>query len=131
MQNGTFDASIAAFGGTGSPYLDFFNTLSSGQTAPVGQTAASNFSRFNDPSLDGLLKQMQGETQTAQQQNTAHQLEQVMYQQTPLITLFYGATWAEYSTKKLTGWPDASNPYAPPAPYGAPPLMIVTHLKAA
>ncbi|HYS37287.1 MAG TPA: ABC transporter substrate-binding protein [Pseudonocardiaceae bacterium] len=131
MQNGTFDAAIAAFGGTGSPYLDFFNTLASGQTAPVGQTAASNFSRFNDPSLDTLLKQMQGETQGAQQQNTAHQLEQVMYQQTPLITLFYGATWAEYSTKKLTGWPDASNPYAPPAPYGAPPLMIVTHLKAA
>ncbi|HEX9334809.1 MAG TPA: ABC transporter substrate-binding protein [Pseudonocardiaceae bacterium] len=131
MQNGSFDASIASFGGTGSPYLDFFNTLASSQTAPVGQTAASNFSRFNDPALDGLLRQMQGETQVAQQQGTVHQLEQVMYQQVPVITLFYGATWGEYSTKKLTGWPDASNPYAPPAPYGAPPLMIVTHLTGA
>jgi peptide/nickel transport system substrate-binding protein len=130
LQKGSFDASLASFGGTGSPYLDFFNTLASAQTAPVGKTAASNFSRFADPSLDGLLRQMQGETKLPQQQATVHQLEQVMYQQVPIITLFYGATWAEYSTKGFTGWPDASNPYAPPAPYLAPPLMIVTHLKA-
>jgi peptide/nickel transport system substrate-binding protein len=131
LQQGTFDASLASFGGTGSPYVDFFNTLASGQTAPVGKTAASNFSRFSDPKLDGLLTRMQTETQVAQQQGTVHQLEQIMYQQVPIVTLFYGATWAEYSTKQFTGWPSASNPYAPPAPYLAPPLMIVTHLKAA
>jgi peptide/nickel transport system substrate-binding protein len=78
-----------------------------------------------------MLRQMQGETKLPQQQATVHQLEQVMYQQVPIIALFYGATWGEFSTKGFTGWPDASNPYAPPAPYLAPPLMIVTHLKAA
>ncbi|HEX5118633.1 MAG TPA: ABC transporter substrate-binding protein [Pseudonocardiaceae bacterium] len=130
LQQGSFDASLGSFGGTGSPYVDFFNTLASAQTAPVGKTAGSNFSRFSDPKLDGLLSQMQGETQLGQQQNSVHQLEQVMYQQVPVIALFYGATWGEFSTKGFTGWPTASNPYAPPAPYLAPPLMIVTHLKA-
>ncbi|HEX4701606.1 MAG TPA: ABC transporter substrate-binding protein [Pseudonocardiaceae bacterium] len=131
LQNGTFDASIAAFGGTGSPYLDFFNTLGSAQTAPVGQTAASNFVRFSSPPVDALLAQLRGATSPARQQDGVHRLEQVMYQQVPVLTLFYGATWGEFSTKQFTNWPDASDPYAPPAPYGAPPLMIVTHLRAA
>jgi peptide/nickel transport system substrate-binding protein len=137
LASGSFDASIASFGGTGSPYLDFFNALDSAQSAPVGKIAASNFSRFSDPTLNGLLTKLQGETQTAQQHGTVNQLEQIMYQQVPVLALFYGATWGEYTTKNFTGWPDASNPYAPPAPYGAataatgPPLMIVTHLKAA
>ena len=137
LANGSFDASIASFGGTGSPYLDFFDAFDSAQSAPVGKPAASNFSRFSDPKLNGLLTKLQGETQIAQQHSTVDQLEQIMYKQVPALALFYGATWGEYTTKNFTGWPDASNPYAPPAPYGAataatgPPLMIVTHLKAA
>jgi peptide/nickel transport system substrate-binding protein len=131
LQNGTFDAAIGSIGGTGSPYVDYFNALASGQTAPVGQSAASNYSRYASPQVDGLLTQLRGETDKGQQQQTVHQLEQVMYQQVPVLTLFYGATWSEYSSKNFTGWPDAQNPYAPPAPYNAAPIMIVTHLKAA
>ena len=137
LANGSFDASIASFGGTGSPYLDFFDAFDSAQSAPVGKPAASNYSRFSDPKLNGLLTKLQGETQIAQQHSTVNQLEQIMYKQVPVLALFYGATWGEYTTKNFTGWPDASNPYAPPAPYGAataatgPPLMIITHLKAA
>jgi len=129
LTNGTFDASIGSFGGTGSPYLDYFNTLASAQTAPVGQAAASNFVRFSSPSVDTMLSRLRGATTQAQQQGDVHQLENVMYQQVPVLTLFYGATWGEYSTKQFTGWPDSGNSYAPPAPYGAPPLMIVTHLR--
>jgi peptide/nickel transport system substrate-binding protein len=131
LQNGTFDAAISSFGGTGSPYVDFFNTLSSKQTAPVGKPAASNFSRFSDPATDKLLDQLQRETQPAQQQTSVHALEHVMVNQVPVLALWYGGTWGEYATKGFTGWPSASNPYAPPAPYGNPPIMIVTHLKAA
>jgi peptide/nickel transport system substrate-binding protein len=131
LQNGSYDASIGSFGGTGSPYVDFFNTLSTKQTAPVGKPAASNFSRYSNPATDSLLDQLQRETQPSQQQTTVHALEHVMYNQVPVLALWYGGTWGEYATKSFTGWPSASNPYAPPAPYGTPPLMIVTHLKAA
>jgi peptide/nickel transport system substrate-binding protein len=130
LTNGSFDAAIGSFGGTGSPYVDFFNTLSSKQTAPVGKAAASNFSRFSDPATDKLLDQLQSETQHSQQQASVNGLEHVMYNQVPVLALWYGATWGEYATKGFTGWPSASNPYAPPAPYGNPPIMIVTHLQA-
>jgi peptide/nickel transport system substrate-binding protein len=130
-QNGTFDAAIGSFGGTGSPYLDFYNNLSSKQTAPVGKPAASNFSRFSSPAVDKLLDQLQRETKPAQEQTSVNALEQVMYTQVPVLALWYGGTWGEYTTAGFTGWPTATNPYAPPAPYGNPPLMIITHLTAA
>jgi peptide/nickel transport system substrate-binding protein len=135
LNNGTFDASLGGFGGTGSPYTDLNSLLSSGLTAPVGQSAASNYERYKNTQADTLLKSLEGATDTTAQQQDVHGLEQLMYTQVPVISLFYGATWGEYSTKAFTGWPDAANPYAPPAPYGTPapdkstPLMIITHLR--
>ena len=36
--------------------------------------------------------------------------------QLPIIPLMYGADWNEYSTARITGWADQSNPYMDPAP---------------
>jgi peptide/nickel transport system substrate-binding protein len=135
LQTGQFDAAIGAFGGTGSPYLDLSALLSSSLAAPVGQSAASNYERYKSPATDALLTSLQSTTDPARQKQDVYGLEQIMMTQVPVIALFYGATWGEYSTKAFTGWPDAANPYAPPAPYGSPPpdkstpLMIITHLK--
>jgi peptide/nickel transport system substrate-binding protein len=81
--------------------------------------------------VDKLLDQLQRETKPAQEQTSVNALEQVMYTQVPVLALWYGGTWGEYTTAGFTGWPTATNPYAPPAPYGNPPLMIITHLTAA
>ncbi len=137
LQTGRFDAAIGAFGGTGSPYLDLSALLSSSLAAPVGQAAASNYERYRSPATDALLQTLQSTTDPARQRQDVYGLEHIMMTQVPAIALFYGATWGEYSTKGFTGWPDAANPYAPPAPYGSPPpdrstpLMIITHLTRA
>jgi peptide/nickel transport system substrate-binding protein len=137
LQNGDYDTSLGAFGGSGNPYTDLDSLLDSKLTAAQGKPAASNFERWQDPSTDALLHSLEVSTDAAQQQTAAHGLERVMLDQVPVVALFYGATWGEYSTKDFTGWPDAAHPYAPPAPYGSPapdkstPLMIITHLKKA
>ncbi len=131
LQNGQFQTALGGFGGSGSPYIDFHGILSSALSAPVGQAAPSNFERWISPSTDALLHKVATTTNTAQQKSAVYQLEGVMYHQLPVLTLFYGATWSEYSTKNFVGWPSASNPYAPPAPYGQAPLAIMTHLRPA
>ena len=137
LQTGHFDAAIGAFGGTGSPYLDLNALLSSSLAAPVGRSAASNYERYSSRTTDRLLTALQSTTSLSQQKQAVYALEHVMINQVPVITLFYGATWGEYSTSGFTGWPDAAHPYAPPAPYGSPPpdkstpLMIITHLQKA
>jgi peptide/nickel transport system substrate-binding protein len=134
LQTGHFDAAIGAFGGSGSPYLDLNALLNSSLAAPVGQDAASNFERYSVPATNRLLTALQSTTSVSQQKQDVYALEKVMLTQVPVIALFYGATWGEYSTSSFTGWPDAAHPYAPPAPYGSPPpdkstpLMIITHL---
>lgn len=129
LQNGKYDTAFGGFGGTGSPYLDFNGLLSSKLTAPVGKPAPSNFERWRNRHTNSLLGQLKATTSTAKQRRLTHQLERVMYRQVPIVALFYGATWSEYTTKRFTGWPTASNPYAAPAPYGSPPIMVITHLR--
>jgi peptide/nickel transport system substrate-binding protein len=131
LQNGRYDTALGGFGGTGSPYIDFNGLLSSTLTAPPGKPAASNFERWKSPQTDKLLAQFRSTTSTSKQKQAAMQLQQIIYKQVPVVALFYGASWGEYSTKAFTGWPSASHPYAPPTPYNEAPLMVVTHLSTA
>jgi peptide/nickel transport system substrate-binding protein len=137
LQSGGFDTSLGGFGGNGNPYTDLDSLLDGKLTAPQGKPAASNYERWQDPATDALLRSLETSTDPAQQKQAVHGLERVMVDKVPVIALFYGATWGEYTTKDFTGWPDAAHPYAPPAPYGSPapdkstPLMIITHLKKA
>jgi peptide/nickel transport system substrate-binding protein len=131
LQNGNYDTALGGFGGTGSPFIDLNSLLSSQLTAPVGKPAASNFERWKSTATDKLLTQFRSTTSPAKQHAAAVGLQKIMFTQIPVISLFYGASWGEYSTKSFTGWPSASQPYAPPIPYNEAPLMIVTHLKAA
>ncbi|WDL96095.1 ABC transporter substrate-binding protein [Alicyclobacillus sp. ALC3] len=129
LSDGQFQGALLGFGGQASPY-QAFNSLVNGQSAlPVGQSTSQNQERFKDPSVDKVLANWQQSTSQATQQTDANQVQQAVYNLVPVIALFYGATWSEFSTKAFTGWPSASDPYAPPAPYGQPPLMIFTHLK--
>ena len=129
LSNGQFDGALMGFGGQASPYQAYNSLLNSQFALPVGQSTSQNQERWKDPTVDAVLANWQQSTDQSTQQNDAYQIEQKMYKDVPVIALFYGATWSEFSTKKFTGWPSASNPYAPPAPYGQPPLMIFTHLQ--
>lgn len=129
LSDGQFDGALMGFGGQASPYQAYNSLLNSQFAVPVGQSTSQNQERWKDPAVDAVLANWQQSTNQSTQQNDAYQIEQKMYKDVPVIALFYGATWSEFSTKKFTGWPSASNPYAPPAPYGQPPLMIFTHLQ--
>ncbi len=130
MSSGGYQGAIAAYGGSGSPAIDMNSLLSSTFTAPLGKPAGSNSERWSSPATDALLSRLLSATSTQAQQAAVNALQEVMYTRIPVVSLWYGATWGEYSTQNFTGWPSASNPYAPPAPYGSAPLMIVTHLVA-
>ncbi len=52
-----------------------------------------------------------------------------MSQQAPVIPLLYGASWAVYSTKKFTGWPDQQNQYMNPSLNDPQLPYILMHLQ--
>jgi len=125
MAQGTYDASISWTNAGPSAYFIYQSLLNSANTAPIGQTAATNFERWNDPATDAALAQYASSNDPATQQQALDQIEQIMVQQVPAIPLVYGATWYEYTTTHVSGWPTASNPYAMPAPFAYPDDEVV------
>jgi len=129
LSTGSFTGAIGAFGGTGNPYNDLHGLLAASLAAPLGQSAASNYERWVNPTTETYLHELAQAVTTAQQRQAVYGLEQQMVTDVPVVVLYQGAIWSEYSTRNFTGWPSASNPYAPPQPYGQAPLVIMTHLR--
>jgi peptide/nickel transport system substrate-binding protein len=130
-QAGTFDAAIGGFGGTGSPYTDFNNALNSSYAAPINTPTANNFERFKDGAVDQDLATLASATSPGAQQQATDNLETTMYNDVPIVLLYYGGSWGLFSTKHFTGWPSASDPYTLPTNYNNALLTVVTHLKKA
>jgi peptide/nickel transport system substrate-binding protein len=103
-----------------SPYYELNNWLNSADTAPIGQTAGSNYERYKSTSTDALLAQYEQTTSTATQQSILDQIEQVMVTQVPVIPVVEEVDWFQYDTGSFSGWPTPSDPYAQPAAYNYP-----------
>ncbi|MGI8521793.1 MAG: ABC transporter substrate-binding protein [Nocardioides sp.] len=130
-QSGKYDAAFGGYGGTGDPYTDFNNALNSAFAAPIGTPTANNFERYKNPKVDQVLATLAAATDEAAQQKATHQLEKMMYDQVPIVLMYYGGSWGLFSTKNFTGWPSDQDPYTLPTPYNSAILTVVTHLKAA
>ena len=130
LRNGDFDMAMGGTGGTGSLFRDFNSLLSSSYLKPVGEEATNNFERYSNPEADGLLDQLKVATDPQEQLEIGYQLQDVVYNDLPVISLYYGGSWGLMSDAKFTGWPSEKDPYASPKTYESTPLLVLTHLKA-
>ncbi|MHA7268676.1 ABC transporter substrate-binding protein [Arthrobacter sp. HLT1-20] len=130
IQNGDYEVAMGGMGG-GDIFQAYNSLLSSEFYVKVGELAPSNFQRYSNPATDALLAKFKETIDPAKQLEISHQLQQIVYEQMPVIGLYYGGLWGLYNTSKFTGWPTAEDPYAPPQTYDSSPLLIFTKLKLA
>jgi peptide/nickel transport system substrate-binding protein len=117
-------------GGPG-PFYEFREWLLSGNSAPIGQLAASNWERYSNPATDALLNSYATTppTDTAKLQSILNQLQLVMLKDVPIIPVTGEVDWYQWSTKSFTGWPTPPNWYAQPAVYAVPDWgQVLLHL---
>ncbi|MDQ6687423.1 MAG: ABC transporter substrate-binding protein [Actinomycetota bacterium] len=131
IQAGTFDAAIGGFGGTGTPYTDYNTALNGSFATPINTPTANNFERFKDPAVDQALAALASATDESTQKQATTKLEHVMYDQQPVLLMYYGGSWGLFNTKHFTGWPSANDPYTLPTNYNNSLLTVITHLKKA
>jgi len=112
--NGQYDAGILWTNPGPTPYYIYDGLLRSTNSAPIGQSAPSNYERWMDPTTDKLLDQYASSTDPNVQRQALDGLQQIMVEQLPSIPLTAEPYWYEYSTAKFVGWPDAQHPYAAP-----------------
>ena len=103
-----------------SPYYALRPLLYSGNTAPLGKLASTNWERYINPSPDKLIDEYAATTSTAVQHSIVDQLEQVMLSDVPVIPMTEEVDWYQYNTAAFSGWVTPQNPYAQPAIYILP-----------
>jgi len=130
LRNGEYDLAMGGTGGTGSIFRDFNSLLSSDYLKPVGEEAGNNFQRFDSPEAQALLDQYKLAIDEETQTELGYQLQKIVYDQLPVLSLYYGGSWGLVSDAKFTGWPSEKDPYASPKTYESTPLLVLTHLKA-
>ena len=129
LRNGEFDLAMGSTGGTGSLFRDFNTLLSSEFVKPVGEEAVANFARYDNPDADAVLAQFKTAITEDEQIELGYQLQQIVYNDLPVLELYYGGSWGLVSDAKFTGWPTEKNPYASPKTYESTPLLVLTNIK--
>ncbi|MCH4160285.1 ABC transporter substrate-binding protein [Bifidobacterium sp.] len=131
LNNGDFDLAVGGFGGNGSVYQAYNTLLNSEYALPVGTATTSNFQRYKNADVDTLLTKFRATTNTSDQKEIINQLQKVVYNEVPVLAMFYGGSWGLFNSDKFTGWPSEDDPYSLPVPYAQCSLLILTHLKKA
>ncbi|HTX90088.1 MAG TPA: ABC transporter substrate-binding protein [Anaerolineales bacterium] len=113
-----------------TPYNFYRGEMSALTVQPVGQSSSENWNRYVNADADKLLEQFAKTADITQQKQIMDQIEMIFVNEAPVVPLFPGPDWYEFSTLRFTGFPDANNPYAPGIPYpGNPyetPLIVLT-----
>ncbi|MDN4642237.1 ABC transporter substrate-binding protein [Agreia sp. PsM10] len=129
LRNGEYDLAMGGTGGTGSIFRDFNQLLSSDYLKPVGEEAVFNYERYSNPEADAVLKDYKLAIDPETQKQLGFQLQNIVYNDLPVLSLYYGGSWGLMSDAKFTGWPSEADPYASPKTYESTPLLVLTHLK--
>jgi len=117
VQNGNFDLACWSASGVSpaSPWSRLRDILDDRIGAPIGKTAFSNFTRFSDPQIPGLLDAAAEASTDAERKTAYSKIEKIYREKVPVIPLMYRPLeFYEFNTSTWTNFPTADNAYAPP-----------------
>ncbi len=116
LSEGDFDLSLGWSVEGPTPYVFYRSLMASATVKPAGQAAEVNWHRFASAEADKLLHAFEREADPVAQHRIMRELERVFVASAPAIPLYPNPSWAEFSTRRVTGFPSASRPYADPSP---------------
>lgn len=111
LQSGTFDMSITWLTLGITPYYPYYYAFNPSQTAPIGQTASSNFSRYTNPMITAALQVFKTTSDPRLQHQAIDAIQRIVLDDMPIIALLPVPLWDVYQTSTLVGWPDDAHPY--------------------
>lgn len=130
VTKGEFQWALGWGAGGPTPYNYYRGQMSALTSMPVGQSANENWGRYVSPDADKLLDEFAKTSDITEQKKLMGQIEMLFVEEAPVLPLFPGPDWYEYSTARFVGWPSADNNYAPGVPYAYAPynatLIVLT-----
>ncbi|GAA1935684.1 ABC transporter substrate-binding protein [Microbacterium aoyamense] len=84
-----------------------------------------NIERFNDPEAKALFEAYPLAATDEERTEIFNQLQTIWVENLPIITMFYWGYYADWSDEKVTGFPDADNPYSNANPNAVTAINLV------
>ncbi len=122
LQNGNFDMACYSYAGVSpaSPWTRFRDAMDSRGIPGAGKTAYSNWGRFDNSEVAGLLDAAGAASTDAERKSSYDKLDAIYREEVPQVPLMYRPLeFYEYNETNWTNFPDEKNPYAPPMWQGA------------
>jgi peptide/nickel transport system substrate-binding protein len=129
LQKGDFDMAYYSQVGGAGPYYELRQILYGPNSAPLGENAASNYERYDNPAVDQALDGFAG-ADAATQKQLLNTVQEAMLRDVPVIPTTESVNWYQYNTASFSGWPTQDDPFALPAPWQIPDNeQVVLHLE--
>lgn len=93
-----------------------------------GNAGGGDFGRWQDAKTQSYFSEYLSATTTAARSQAIDGLEGIMVNDVPVIPLYGGPDWTQYSDQHVVGWPSPSNPYDVGAPFEPNNEVVVLHL---
>ena len=122
MENGDFDLALWYVSGVSpaSPWQRFRDVLDDRGVPGPGEPAYWNFNRYRNPEVAPLLDRAAAAESLDDQRSLYAQLDRIFMRDVPAIPLVYRPLeFYQYNESVWTGFPNATNPAAPPMHSGA------------
>lgn len=112
LQTGTYDMGISwGWGGGETPYNLFFQSFAPEFSAKVGDTAASNLTRYTKANITSSLKRFQQNSDPAVQKKAIDTIVNQFVTDVPFFPLTDRVNFTTYNSKNFKGFPTDANPY--------------------
>ncbi len=132
LQVGNFDLSISWSDSGATPWSFYQRLMSKDTVRPLGDNAENNWHRYANKRADELLAEFASTSDPKELFRLASELQRVFVRNAPTIPLFPGPTWGLYNSRRVEGFPNKDDPYAPLAPYKSPgQLLTLVELRPA
>lgn len=129
VQRGDFDLALGWSSLGPTPYVFYRDVMGTISKRPVGEPAQGNWHRYASPAADTLLDALERTSDPAEQRRLVTSLQAVFAEEAPAVPLFPAPAWGAASTRYVTGFPSAEDPWAPLSPNRSPEsLLVLTRL---
>lgn len=123
--DGTLDAVMNSRADGPTPFRGYYQSLST----PFGGRITSAPSRYSNPELDKVFDAYRKATTDEERHKLFDQVQLIVATEFPVVPVFNGPTWFQYSTKRFTGWVTKDEPVMNPEDHDNNRLRLVHLLR--
>ncbi|MGC8545147.1 ABC transporter substrate-binding protein [Athalassotoga sp.] len=95
-----------------NPFNAYYSEFYPGFSAPLGQSAISDYSRYTNSDITKALNDFMASSDPSVQRQAMYTIEKVLLDDLPMIVLTNRTGFDLYSQKTFVGWPTIENPYS-------------------